>query len=321
MKKSIFFIALIIIVLLISSGCHYKWYYALNITCNPAEGGIVNETGDKNPENGKYAKHSNVILEAIPNSGWSFLNWEGNLTGDENPTTIQIEGDTAITANFTKNEYTLTASVTGEGTVTVNPSKEKYEYEETVELTALPATGWEFVGWTGYITSDSSVVQIDILGNTNVTAIFEEIEYYLSVETTGAGMVSISPNGPYYYNDVVQLTAQASPGWEFDEWTGDLSGNDPSEEIIMNEDKSITANFEVEKYTLAIEIIGEGEVQIDPEKDEYEYGEYVELTPEASPGWEFSGWSGDQSGDTYPIIIKMNKDKDITATFEEIPVI
>jgi hypothetical protein len=313
--------ALIIIILLISSGCYYKWYYALNITYDPVEGGIVNETGDKNPENGKYAKHSNVILEAVPNPGWNFLNWSGDLTEDENPASVQIEDDTNVTANFGRNEYTLTASVTGEGTVTIDPSKEKYEYEETVELTASPTIGWEFSGWAGDITSDSSVIQIDILENTNVTAIFEKTEYYLSIETTGEGTVSISPNEPYYYNYVVQLTAQASPGWKFDEWTGDLSGNDPSEEIIMNEDKNITANFEVEKYTLTIGVIGEGEVQRDPEKDEYEYGEYVELTPEASAGWEFLRWTGDQSGDTYPIIIKMNKDKDITATFEEIPVI
>ena len=166
---------------------------------------------------------------------------------------------------------------------------------------------------------DSTVIQIEILDNTHVIATFVKIEYSISINVSGKGEVSKSPEQAfYYYGDVVELTAQASPGWEFENWSGDLTGTNPVKEITVNSDKHIIANFEEEKYTLTIDIFGDGSVLIDPEKNEYEYGEYVELTPLASAGWYFSEWAGDQSGDTHPIIIKMNKNKEIIAFFEEI---
>ena len=318
MKKTILFISLILIILFVISGCYYKWYYSLNIYYNQQEG-TVTETGSKNPDNGKYAKHSVVTLEALPNNGYTFTEWTGDFSGTENPKVIQIEADTNISANFEKDEYTFTASVTGEGVIIKEPAKLTYEYGDQVELTAVPVAGWEFIGWSGDATGDSTVIQIEILANTNVIATFERIEYIISTTVNGEGEVSKSPEQIfYYYGDDVELSAQASPGWEFKNWSGDLSGTNPVKEITVNSDKNIIANFEEEKYTLVITIEGSGTVRIDPEKEEYEYGEYVELTPVASPGWFFSEWIGDQSGDTHPIIIKMNKNKEIIALFEEL---
>ncbi|WP_367362899.1 hypothetical protein [Mesotoga sp.] len=46
-------------------------------------------------------------------------------------------------------EYTLTINTTGEGTVTADPEPVEGKYQEgtEVELTAVPADGWEFVNW------------------------------------------------------------------------------------------------------------------------------------------------------------------------------
>jgi len=52
---------------------------------------------------GEYAKNTAVILEAIPNSGYEFVNWtdeNGNEISTENPFTFILTQDTVIIANF-----------------------------------------------------------------------------------------------------------------------------------------------------------------------------------------------------------------------------
>ncbi|MFW5907627.1 MAG: NosD domain-containing protein, partial [Candidatus Natronoplasma sp.] len=46
-------------------------------------------------------------------------------------------------------------------------------------------------------------------------------------------------------------------------------------------------------YELMVNIEGEGEVDIDPEQEEYEDGTEVKLTAVAEDGWEFVEWTGD----------------------------
>lgn len=49
----------------------------------------------------------------------------------------------------------------------------------------------------------------------------------------------------------------------------------------------------------------------------YSYGQVVQLTAVASPGWHFDHWSGDLSGTQNPKSITMNGDKSVTAYFAE----
>jgi arabinogalactan endo-1,4-beta-galactosidase len=70
-------------------------------------------------------------------------------------------------------------------------------------------------------------------------------KYTLSTHITGEGSVS-PPAGTYALNTDVTLTATPAPGWNFTEWSGDLSGTGNPMIITMDLDKDITAKF-VEK--------------------------------------------------------------------------
>jgi hypothetical protein len=85
----------------------------------------------------------------------------------------------------------------------------------------------------------------------------------------------------------------------------------------MDGDKTVTANFtEIPpEYTLTVNIVGNGSVTLDPASGPYVAGTEVELTAVAATDWEFSGWSGDLSGDMNPTTITMDSDKMVTATF------
>ncbi len=49
----------------------------------------------------------------------------------------------------------------------------------------------------------------------------------------------------------------------------------------------------------------------------YHYGDVVELTATPDPGWNFSGWSEDLSGNTNPEVITIDGNKTVTATFTQ----
>ncbi len=75
--------------------------YTLTITPTPAEGGTVT----KDPDIALYIPGTVVTLEAKANtaSGWSFSGWSGNLSGSINPTTITMDSDKTVQANFANN--------------------------------------------------------------------------------------------------------------------------------------------------------------------------------------------------------------------------
>ncbi len=60
----------------------------------------VNGSITLNPLGGIYNTGTLVTVTAIPNSGYAFSNWSGNLSGSVNPTTITMNVNKSVTANF-----------------------------------------------------------------------------------------------------------------------------------------------------------------------------------------------------------------------------
>ncbi|MBC7250951.1 MAG: hypothetical protein H5T62_11770, partial [Anaerolineae bacterium] len=142
--------------------------------------------------------------------------------------------------------------------------------------------------------------------------------YTLTVNVVGSGSVTLDPaGGTYDAGTVVKLTAVAAPGWQFDHWSGDLTGSANPATVTMNENKTVTAHFtQIEPhYTLTVNVVGSGSVTLDPPGGTYVEGTEVTLKAKPASGWEFSGWSGDLSGDANPASITMDSDKTVTATF------
>ena len=154
-------------------------------------------------------------------------------------------------------------------------------------------------------------------GDKSVTAHFTADVYILlvSVDPVGGGSVGVDPVPPYYYGDVVTLTASASPGFSFDHWSGDASGVDPVTSVVMDANKSITAHFIENQYTLTVIIDGHGTVVKDPDQTTYPYNTVVQLTAVADSNWVFSSWGGDLNGTQNPQSITMDGNKTITAYF------
>lgn len=69
------------------------------------------------------------------------------------------------------------------------------------------------------------------------------------------------------------------------------------------------------QYALSVTIVGSGSVTKFPDQATYMQGATVSLQAMPSAGWSFVGWSGAASGSVNPLLVVMDADKSITATF------
>ena len=70
--------------------------------------------------------------------------------------------------------YTLSTDVTPEGAGSINPGSGSFEEGSPVSVEATANDGFEFIEWTGTITSEDNPLQFNIDQNTNLTANFAD---------------------------------------------------------------------------------------------------------------------------------------------------
>jgi uncharacterized repeat protein (TIGR02543 family) len=253
-----------------------------------------------------------ISFTAALASGTSSVNlYDVGVTNDSVYVPISVTNGTV-----TLREYTLSITCDGSGSVTKNPNEATYEYGDVVQLTANAASGWRFSSWGGNLSGSVNPTTITMNGDKAVTAHFTQNQYTLTITIDGSGSVIKDPDLAYYsYGQIVTLTAIGGSGWTFSSWSGNLSGSQNPKTITMNGNKSVTAHFTQNQYTLTVTIDGTGSVTKDPNQSTYTYGQIVTLTAIAGAGWTFSSWSGNLSGSANPTTITMNGNKSVTARF------
>ncbi len=147
----------------------------------------------------------------------------------------------------------------------------------------------------------------------------------LTIYTTGNGSVNVDPvKSSYNHLSEVELTADADNLWHFDKWSGDVQSSKIQITVVMDSDKSITANFEEGAvHSLNINIEGEGEVWHDSSwpLNRIPEGETINLTAVPDHGNIFDTWKGESTTDDREISINMTSNKTVTAVFISVIVI
>jgi len=304
-----------------------------DLTTSSTAGGSVTEPGE---EVLTYDEGTVVDLVAEAEEGYRFVEWTGDVEEIVDiyaaETTITMNGDYSITANFVA-IYDLTTSSTAGGSVTT-PGEGVFTYDDgtVVDLVAEAEEGYRFVEWTGDVGTIADVyaatTTITMNGNYSIMANFVAI-YDLTVSSTAGGSVTTPGEGVFTYDEgtVVDLVAAAEEGYRFVEWTGNVGTiadvYAATTTITMNGDYSITANF-VAIYDLTTSSTEGGSVT-EPGEGVFTYddGTVVDLVADADEGHRFVEWTGDvvNIADVYAATttITMNGDYSITANFEEIP--
>lgn len=142
----------------------------------------------------------------------------------------------------------------------------------------------------------------------------------LSATPSDGGTVSPSGQNTYEEGEQIDLQAQASEGYVFAGWTGDISSSDNPHSLTVDQDYAIAANFEVRNYELTINTEGEGSVNekiVEQQAKQYEHGTLVELTAVADKGYRFVEWTGDVTGTENTVQLTVESAKEVTAVFEK----
>ena len=112
---------------------------AYDLTTVSTSGGSVTTPGEGAYN---YAEGSVVDIIATPDSGYGFVNWTGDTSTiadiNDPTTTITMNDDYSITANFSQIMHALTMQVSGSGSTT--PTVDIYSYGEgtIIDITAMP---------------------------------------------------------------------------------------------------------------------------------------------------------------------------------------
>jgi len=283
--------------------------FSYRLTLSPGPNGAVNAS----PAGVNQAPGAVVQLTAVPNTGYSFSAWGGDTTGSVNPIDVTMNRNRSYTASFTINQYTLSLVTAGDGSASVSPVQATYPHGTVVQLTATPGSGNVFIGWSGGASGSSSPVALTMDGNQSVTATFS---YRIAVSSGPNGAVSQSPTGfNHAPGTVVQLTALPVPGYHFVGWSGSATGTTNPLAVTLDANKTISAAFAIDVYTLNLSTLGDGTVQKSPDQPNYEFGTVVRLTPTPGPLNQFLGWSGDATGSAVPLDVTMTGNKGVTASF------
>lgn len=261
--------------------------YSLTTQVIPEDGGTIQPAG------GDFEVNERVDIQAYPSEGYVFERWEGDMTGNTNPESVVIDDDKNITARFSRRDYPLNITISGEGKVT--------------EVIESRSSGNESNQGLGPKDANS---KIQINGNSpQVNAV--DTENYKQSEITGShnsGSVS------------VKLQAVPEEGWYFDQWEGDLTGDVNPEVITIDEEKNVTAVFlqeDTEGFSINVNVIGQGEVNKNPDRTYFNEGDEVTLTANPDQGWSFIEWQGDLTGSENSKSMIIEESLDITALFEE----
>jgi hypothetical protein len=225
-----------------------------SLTVSSTEGGSVTSPGE-----GTFTYNAGkvVSLVAKADKGYRFVNWTGDVSTVANvnsaSTTITMNGNYSITANFIK-QYEVTISSGAGGSVTT-PGEGKFTYDKgtVVNLVAVADQGYRFVNWTGDVSTvantNAASTTVTMNGDYSIRANFAVV-YELTISSTAGGSVTTPGLGTFIYDQgaVVNLVARPDQGFRFVRWTGDVGTvadvNSASTTITMNDDYSIRADFE-----------------------------------------------------------------------------
>ena len=128
-----------------------------------------------------YSAGTVVTLNATPSAGYVFAGWSGAGCTGTGACVATVNGPLTVTASFALAQFVLavTKSGTGDGTIISTPGgidcgatcSAEYDAGTVVTLTATPATGSVFAGWSGGCTG-LGTCRLTIQNDTSVAVTF-----------------------------------------------------------------------------------------------------------------------------------------------------
>ena len=198
--------------------------YTITAIANPTAGGTVTGAGT-------YYQNTSCTLTATANTHYEFTNWSSNgAQVSTNPTyTFSVTASGSYTANFTALQpHSVTCNPVENGSISANPTT-AYK-NETVTLSATPASGYFFSAWDVRDANNNSITVTDnhfTMPDSDVTVGATFVSgCTVTVAEVEHGTVTASTTGAVP-GTVVTLTATPETDYYLSTWlvfkTGDVN--------------------------------------------------------------------------------------------------
>ncbi|HYE30588.1 MAG TPA: chitobiase/beta-hexosaminidase C-terminal domain-containing protein [Methylomirabilota bacterium] len=140
------------------------------LTVDSSAGGTVTAS----PAASVYTNGSSVTLTATAAPGYYFDGWSDVDANRDAVRTVVLNSNTVSRASFAARP-TFTLRTQGPGAIRLNADPNTLTNGQTVQITAEPAPGFNFVSWEGALTGAENPRRVLAQGSKQITAIFADL--------------------------------------------------------------------------------------------------------------------------------------------------
>ena len=295
--------------------CTTTTTYALTTSAG-ANGGVSPLPGTYS-----YLSGSSVTVTATPGDGYRVASWGGDCSGTATTCTLTMDADKTASVTFGAAVlYTLTTSAGANGSIEPAPGAHSRWGGERVTVTATADSGYRVASWGGDCSGTATTCDLTIDGNKTASVTFELDQYTLTTSVGANG--SIDPAArTHTYSTGTSVTVTATPDsrYRIASWGGDCAATPASDttcELTMDANKTASATFEEDNYTLTTSTGANGSINPAAGTHTYNSGASVTITATADSGHQVDEWGGDCSGSGTTCELTMDGDKTASVTFE-----
>ncbi len=277
------------------------------------------------PLSSVFVEGAVVTVEAIPDSGFEFLEWIGDLSGSTNPTTITMDSDKSIEARFKV-----------EGTETV-PWVEDFSFADGTTADTMGTTSWTAMRSTGTFEVRDSALVVNDAGSEGIfTTGIINIPGGSAVDVSMDIRFSEGLDDPQDYVKLYKILDGGDTLLVGEKYGGTMGDTTIiSQKYIVGstlqlmiktylshisefyyiDNLSVTKSVgPIPNYGIAV-YAPNGTVTFDPPGPSYAPHTKVTLTAVPDPGYEFVEWLGAITGTTNPVTIYVDGNKGVAVTF------
>ena len=257
----------------------------------------ANGNGTVSTEGGLLAEGSGVSVTAVPNEGYSFINWtvDGEVVSTNATYTFAVSESVNLVANFAKAvSISATTNIDGAGAVSgagVYTLENTEEVSVTLYAVSNDENVYKFVSWTenGEVVSTSSSYEFMASENRSLVANFEKV-VHITVTSSDETCVATG-SGTYAMGTTVTLFAMAEGNTSFVGWyeADTLFSSLTSVELLADADRTFVAVFG-QVYTVTAQMSIAGAAQI-AGAGTYKAGSSVEVSVVPNEGFIFENWT------------------------------
>ncbi|MBQ6724352.1 MAG: InlB B-repeat-containing protein [Paludibacteraceae bacterium] len=266
--------------------------------------------GDVSPKGTVNVKQiSGTSLTATPNTGYHFVDWtisDGGITPGSSTSATQIfkatETGGTIHANFAETMHTVNVASNNTAFGTVSPSSVSAGIATASEtITATPATGATFTGWTGHIgsgvtivapatTSSTSITINATADSKSITANFSETKHTVTLTNENSTYGTVNTSSPVSVGQItaVRIQATAKTNYMFSGWVKTGGSGTVTYHTAEGTGQSIDATGDKQSLTY-ITVDGDVTLQATWEEDRTT-GWYLCGPWDDGRGWGSEGW-------------------------------